>query len=210
MVDKTADYEQMLGELYYILQHYYYDEKHHKADWRAVYERYKPVLQQVREDQDFADYANLMIGELNSSHMGFNMPRTGRIDEPSAHVGAVWSFEGGKVILARLIKDGPLYDRRDHVAPGDELVAVDGAAGGPGRQSLEIFQRQTRQAGQTVIPEPQDPEDGRSRDQADLRRATKTACSSRNGSPAAATLVKAEDRTTRSLISICGPWGWAT
>ena len=76
-VDKTADYEQMLGEVFYVLDRYYYDPAHHKADWKALYERFKPVLQQVREDQDFADYANLMIGELNSSHMGFSMPRDG-------------------------------------------------------------------------------------------------------------------------------------
>jgi tricorn protease len=126
MVDKTADYEQMLGELYYTLGQYYYDAGHHKADWKALYERFRSVLQQVREDQDFADYANLMIGELNSSHMGFSMPRTARVDEPSAHAGAVWSFEGGKTTLVRLIKDGPLYDQRGEVAAGDELLAVDG------------------------------------------------------------------------------------
>ncbi len=139
MVDKTADYEQMLGELYYVLQHYYYDDKHHRADWRSLFERYKPVLQQVREDQDFGDYANLMIGELNSSHTGFNMPRAGRIDEPSAHVGAVWSFDGGKITLARLIKDGPLYDRRDQVSPGDELLAVDGTPLDPTVNLWKIF-----------------------------------------------------------------------
>jgi tricorn protease len=125
-VDKTADYEQMLGELYYTLDGYYYDAAHHNADWRGIYERFKPVLQQVREDQDFADYANEMIGWINSSHMGFNMPRPGRIDQPSAHVGAVWSFDGGKVVLSRIIKDGPLYDQRETVAAGDELVSVDG------------------------------------------------------------------------------------
>ncbi len=126
MVDKTADYEQMLSELYYTLGQYYYDAGFHKADWKAVYERFRPVLQQVREDQDFADYANLMIGELNSSHMGFSMPRTTRVDEPSAHAGAVWSFAGGKTTLLRLIKDGPLYDQRGSVAAGDELLSVDG------------------------------------------------------------------------------------
>jgi tricorn protease len=125
-VEKTADYEQMLGEIYATLRDYYYDETFHKADWKAVYERYRPVLQQVREDQDFADYANEMIGWLNSSHMGFFMPRTARVEEPSAHVGAVWTFDGGRVVLARLIKDGPLYDKRDSVSVGDELVAVDG------------------------------------------------------------------------------------
>jgi len=139
MVDKTADYEQMLGELYYTLQQYYYDETHHKTDWRAVYEEHRPVLQQVREDQDFADYANEMIGRMNSSHMGFSMPRTGRTDEPSAHVGAVWAFPGGKPVVSRLIKDGPLYDRRDSVGAGDELVAVDGAAVDPARNLWTYF-----------------------------------------------------------------------
>lgn len=139
MVDKTADYEQMLGEIYVVLDHYYYDENHHKADWRGLYERFKPVLQQVREDQDFADYANMMIGELNSSHMGFSLPRTARIDEPSAHVGAVWSFESGTITLARMIKDGPLYDRRDRVAAGDELIAVDGTPVDPAVNLWKYF-----------------------------------------------------------------------
>jgi tricorn protease len=138
-VDKTADYEQMLGELFYTLQDYYYDETHHKVDWKAVYEEHRPVLQQVREDQDFVDYANEMIGRLNSSHMGFSMPRTARVEEPSAHVGAVWSFASGKPVLARLIKDGPLYDERDRVAAGDELVAVDGVPLDPARNFWTYF-----------------------------------------------------------------------
>jgi tricorn protease len=80
-----------------------------------------------------------MIGELNSSHMGFSMPRTSRIDEPSAHAGAVWSFEGGKTTLVRLIKDGPLYDQRGAVAAGDELVAVDGKPVKPGVNFWRYF-----------------------------------------------------------------------
>ncbi len=139
MVDKTADYEQMLGELYYTLEDYYYDSAHHKVNWREIFERYRPVLQQVREDQDFADYADVMIGWINSSHMGFTMPRTGRIDQPSAHVGAVWSFEGGKVVLSRVIKDGPLYDQRDNVTVGDELVAVDGKSVDPAKNIWTYF-----------------------------------------------------------------------
>ncbi|MFH1943792.1 MAG: hypothetical protein ABIL68_16950 [bacterium] len=125
-VDKTADYEQMLGELYYTLQYYFYDSKHHHVDWKKVYETYRPVLQQVREDADFYDYANEMIGHLNSSHTGIRAPRSGRIDEPSAHLGAIWEFEGNKIILKRIIKNGPLYRHRDQITAGDELIAIDG------------------------------------------------------------------------------------
>jgi tricorn protease len=125
-VDKVTDYEQMLGELYSTLQHYYYDDKLHNVDWTGLYRRFRPVLQQVREDQDFYDYANMMIGYLNSSHTGIRGPRQGRVEEPSAHVGAVWEFKGGEVRLQRLIKDGPLFTHRNKVAAGDSLTAVNG------------------------------------------------------------------------------------
>ena len=125
-VDKIADYEQALGELYYTLQYYFYDSEHHKVDWKGLYEHYRPVLQQVREDQDFYDYANEMIGHLNSSHTGISGPRRVSTEEPSAHVGAVFEFTDKKVTLERIIKNGPLYDQKGSVAVGDELIAING------------------------------------------------------------------------------------
>ena len=125
-VDRVADYEQMLGELYYTLQYYYYDPRHHNVDWRKLYEQFRPVLQQVRNDHDFYDYANLLIGFLNSSHTGIHPPPGKRVEEPSRHVGARWRIENGKVLLARIIKNGPLYAHRDSIRIGAELLAVDG------------------------------------------------------------------------------------
>jgi tricorn protease len=126
-VDKVADYEQALGELYYTLQYYYYDPELHNIDWKALYNHFRPVLQQVREDEDFYDYANEMIGYLNSSHTGIiGDPSEMRTEMPSAHVGAEWEFAANKVILKRVIKDGPLYDQMGDVAVGDELAAVNG------------------------------------------------------------------------------------
>jgi tricorn protease len=125
-VDKVADYEQALGELYYTLQHYYYDPALHNIDWKALYNHFRPVLQQVREDKDFYDYANEMIGYLNSSHTGIRGPSEIRTETPSAHAGAEWEFTDNKVILKRIIKDGPLYDQMGDVAVGDELAAVNG------------------------------------------------------------------------------------
>ena len=123
-VDKVSDYEQALGELYYTLQHYFYDPGHHKVDWKGLYEQYRPVLQQVREDRDFYDYANEMIGHLNSSHTGISGPSQRRTEEPSAHMGAVFEFTDKKVTLKRIIKNGPFYDQKGSMAVGDELIAV--------------------------------------------------------------------------------------
>ena len=138
-VDKIADYEQALGELYYTLQHYFYDSEHHNVDWKGLYEHYRPVLQQVREDQDFYDYANEMIGHLNSSHTGISGPRSRRTEEPSAHVGAVWEFTNKKITLKRIIKNGPLYDQKGSVAVGNELVAVNGKTVDPKKNIWTCF-----------------------------------------------------------------------
>jgi len=123
-VDKIADYEQALGELYYTLQHYFYDADLHQVNWKKLYEHYKPVLQQVREDQDFYDYANEMIGHLNSSHTGIQGPMNMSTEEPSAHLGAEWDFSNEKVTLKRIIKNGPLFDQIKDVTIGDELIAI--------------------------------------------------------------------------------------
>ncbi|MCH7782815.1 PD40 domain-containing protein [candidate division KSB1 bacterium] len=129
-VDRTADYVQMLGELYYTLQHYYYDENHHTLDWDETYGRFLPVLTQVREDKDFRDYANMMIGNLNSSHTGFRMPSTISTEKPSGYTGAVFDFTGNNITLKRIIKNSPLYIYRDKVAPGDELISLNGESVG--------------------------------------------------------------------------------
>jgi tricorn protease len=127
-VDKTADYEQALGELYYTLQHYFYDPDLHQVNWKKLYDHFKPVLQQVREDQDFYDYANEMIGYLNSSHTGIQGPPQISTEEPSAHVGAEWDFSDEKIALKHIIKNGPLYNQKGDVSVGDELVAINGKA----------------------------------------------------------------------------------
>ncbi len=125
-VDKTADYEQMLGELYYTLQYYFYDPNHHHLNWKQTYQQFLPVLQQVREDQDFYDYANEMIGYLNSSHTGIGRPIGRTTQEPSAHLGVEWNFTHQNITIGKIIKNGPVYFHRDSVSVGDELVAING------------------------------------------------------------------------------------
>ncbi|MBN2244343.1 MAG: PD40 domain-containing protein [Candidatus Aminicenantes bacterium] len=123
-IDRTADYEQMLAELYYTLQFYYYDADFHDVNWSDIYRDYLPVLQQVREDRDFYDYANMMIGHLNSSHTGIHGPLGQPIENPSAHLGAILDFSGKSIRLDRIIKNGPLYLHRDKIDPGDQLIRI--------------------------------------------------------------------------------------
>lgn len=126
-VDRTDDYRQALGELYYTLEYYYYDPGHHNADWKALYEKYMPVLEQVRCDEDFCEYANQLIGHLNSSHTGISGPGGGfRTEEPTGHCGVIWKT-GSAVQVERLLRDGPLWMHRDSVRAGDRLLSINGS-----------------------------------------------------------------------------------
>ena len=123
-VDRLGDYEQLLGEVYYTLQHYYYDPKFHHTNWKKVYQSYRPVLEQVREDRDFYDYVNEMIGELNSSHSGIYPPGSHRPKKESAYLGATFRVEGQSLVLGHIFKDSPLYACRDSVRAGDVVLSI--------------------------------------------------------------------------------------
>ncbi|MGD2122422.1 MAG: S41 family peptidase [Gemmatimonadota bacterium] len=127
-VDRVADYEQALAEVYYILEHYFYDSEHHDVDWRGVYDAFRPVLEQVREENDFAAFANEMIGFLNSSHTGYRGGVSRNTEKPSPHFGVDLDLTQDRVSITKIWKDGPLWLHRDSVAVGDQLVAIDGEA----------------------------------------------------------------------------------
>ncbi len=125
-VDRVADYEQALSEVYYILEHYFYDSNHHDTDWKGVYESFKPVLSQVREENDFAAFANEMIGFLNSSHTGYRGGTSRPTEKASPHFGIDLDLSQTPVTITKIWKDGPLWLHRDSVSEGDALIEIDG------------------------------------------------------------------------------------
>ncbi|MBA2736456.1 MAG: PD40 domain-containing protein [Pyrinomonadaceae bacterium] len=48
----------------------FYDEKFHGADWNAVYATYEPLIAGARTNDELRRLMNLMVGELNASHLG--------------------------------------------------------------------------------------------------------------------------------------------
>jgi len=147
-VPKPDEYEQILAELYYTLKYYYYDEHLHHVDWTSLYQSFRPVLQQLRQDEDFYDYANEMIGYLNSSHTGIRPPRKEGPREPSGHVGAIFDFQGKKIVLKRIIAQGPLDFYRDKIKPGQVLTAIDGQ---PVDASTNLWRKLNGKIGERVL-----------------------------------------------------------
>ncbi|MEZ6021488.1 MAG: hypothetical protein R3F17_15745 [Planctomycetota bacterium] len=51
----------------------FYDERMNGRDWQRIRARYRPVAAECIGAVEFTHLVNMMLGELNASHMGHNM-----------------------------------------------------------------------------------------------------------------------------------------
>jgi tricorn protease len=127
---KLAAFEQGWGEM----RDGFYDVGYHGTDWNAVRARFRPHIEGARTRSEFNRLMNLMLGELNASHLG----HSGRTGPPQGGDGASTGELGlrfdriayerdGRFIVTEVVELGPAHVA-DGVAVGDEIVAVDGVA----------------------------------------------------------------------------------
>jgi tricorn protease len=109
------------------------------VDWDGVLDRYRPLLGRISGAADFADVLSEVVGELGTSHAYVTQADgPGRAADGAAPVGQLGADlerdPGGAWRLARVVPgessdpkaSSPLAAPGVAVAPGDELLAVDG------------------------------------------------------------------------------------
>ena len=108
----------------------FYDDKYHGADWNAVYSTYEPLVQSARTMDEVRRLMNLMVGELNASHLGV----TGTSAFTATPVGKLGlrfdrsEYEtNGRLKITEIITLSPA-DIVKSIKVGDYLLSVDGAA----------------------------------------------------------------------------------
>ena len=106
----------------------YYDENFHGINWTKTKEKYESFVAHLNNRADMRILLNDMLGELNSSHQGFN---TGGDDEKvelsnkTMESGIVFENDNPykvKYVVKRSAADHKGVD----VQPGDMLVKVNG------------------------------------------------------------------------------------
>lgn len=120
------EFNQMFFELWTGLQENFYDEKFHGKDWKKIKKRYQAYLPHIRSRSDLRTLIIDMLGELNSSHMGF---RSDGEEEKtfyslkSMQTGLVFQ-DNNPYIVKTIITDSPVDKKDMDIKPGDELVAI--------------------------------------------------------------------------------------
>ena len=134
-VDFTREKMEVFNQAWEFLDDNFYDPNFHGTNWNAVREAYAPIVAGTRTPDEMRRVLNLMIGEMNASHMGISGPGGGTGLPGSGRLGLTFERapyeQRGELRVREVVPLSPAaLSERIHV--GDYLLAVDGVRVGPG------------------------------------------------------------------------------
>jgi len=122
------EFEQMFHEVWALIAANFYDPSFHGIDWKAKQAYYAQFLPYVKSRRDYRAIVNDMLGELNSSHLGFGSSGKEERKETTMrtiHTGVVFDNEAPYKV-STILKGSPAYTVNRKILPGDILSAVNG------------------------------------------------------------------------------------
>ncbi len=137
----AAEFRQMFFETWANLDENFYDPEMHGVDWTAMRRRYETFLPHLNSRSDFRRLSNDLLGELNSSHMGF--ASTG--EEEKTVYGSKTNTTGiifeddPPYTVNRIVRLSPADKKGIDIQPGDVLTSVNGVPVDPGENRERYF-----------------------------------------------------------------------
>ena len=124
----SKEFIQMYYEAWAGMEENFYNENFHGQNWQKLRDQYATYLPYVSSRANLRLIFNDMLGELNTSHFGFNSSG----DEEDIYHGSKTLatgiiFENNRpFIVNRIVKQGPTDYSDINIKKGDQLVAVNG------------------------------------------------------------------------------------
>lgn len=128
-IDYPAERKQVFAEAWRTIRDGFYDPQFHGKDWNDLKKKYEELCLIASTPNDLRDMFNNLLGELNSSHMGFTAAeRTETQKDATGLLGAELTptSEGMKVV--RVIPETPADKSSSKLFAEDLITAVDGAS----------------------------------------------------------------------------------
>jgi tricorn protease len=126
-VRQDEEFAEMFEQSWRILAEAFYDSSYHGVDWPAVRQRYRPLLKHIAMKEDLYALIGLMLGELNSSHLGiYGVNPTP--EQVTADLGLLFdeTYSGPGLKVLEVLKRGPADRHGMNIKPGDVVLRFDG------------------------------------------------------------------------------------
>jgi tricorn protease len=130
--DRRAIRRAVMDQAWRVLDRWFYDTNFHGVNWQAELAKWEPVILASSTPEDFEDFMNWLLGELNASHMGYRSGATLNAAETdrtsTGDLGIIWdyTFEGDGMKVLEVLAQGPAARDSSLLATGDRVVAVNG------------------------------------------------------------------------------------
>ncbi len=126
-VDFEAEKVVVFEQGWTALRDHFYDADMHGVDWQGVRETWAPYVRGARTRPELERLMDLMVGELDASHLG----HTERVDRPDAETGRLavdfdpGGLAAGELVVHDVVPLGPADVAG--IRPGERITAVNGA-----------------------------------------------------------------------------------
>jgi len=126
--DLAGEFKQMFDEGWASLDENYYDGNFHGTDWKKMHEKYNKFIPYLNSRADLRQLMTDLLGELNSSHQGFNSngPEEAKILRYRTMETGIAFDNDDPYKVASVLKNSNADKMGIDVAPGDRLKAVNG------------------------------------------------------------------------------------
>ncbi len=118
---------QIFNECWTNLRDHFYDASFRGLDWQAIREQYRPLIAGCQTEYELMLLLNLMMGELNTSHLGLGGGGGGGSD---GYTGLLFDRReqhgSGRLLVATVLPESPAA--LAGIPVGSELLAVEGQA----------------------------------------------------------------------------------
>ncbi|HEX6192524.1 MAG TPA: S41 family peptidase, partial [Chitinophagaceae bacterium] len=124
----SQEFDQMFYEAWAQMEENYYDEKFHGLDWKKTRDYYKKFIPYLNNRADMRIMLNDMLGELNSSHQGFNSfgdDETIPLSNRTMETGIVFD-DNDPFRVKHVLKRSAADKKGVDIKPGDVLTSVNG------------------------------------------------------------------------------------
>lgn len=133
----------------------FYDPALNNRNWNEIFRKYLPIAMSAESDATFGDVVNLMLGELNGSHLGFYPGGRGRRGggapsasrewrDETAHFGLRFDdqFQGPGLKVRDVILESPAWKEDSRILPGEIVLAINGTEVDPAMDLTTVLNGQ--------------------------------------------------------------------
>jgi tricorn protease len=129
-VNFAAEKMEVFKQAWRYMRDHFYDDKFHGVDWNGMRATYEPLVAAAKTGDEARRLMNLMVGELNASHLGVFAPQTPGAPQPVTVGKLGLRFDrseyetNGRLKITEIINLSPAGIIKD-INVGNYLLAVD-------------------------------------------------------------------------------------